>query len=414
MAGAGGAIYALSTLRLNDSTFEGNSAATFGGAVAGEGFFSDVNCNNCDFTGNAAGTRGGAIDLFDQVETAMINGSTFSGNTAQNGGALATELNRFFHPLKPFIFYDTFTGNTAVDGGAVYADFGDDLFGCAFFGNVATDGGAIYTTDLDGGFVLTCTLSGNTAQRGGAVFAGATTDIGGSTLSGNRVTDSGQGGGLYTAPTGCVLDSTIIAGNLGTGGVADDIFGPLSNANVHFTLVGDGTGTTLVDGVNGNQVGTREQPIDPRLGPLQDNGGPTLTMALLRGSPALNRGDPYYAGVRDQRGTIRGGKPSIGAFEPSAAVSIQLIAPAEVTAGQPFTVTVVALDAWGNVASLYDGTVHFTSTDDIATLPPDHAFTGDDGGRYGVPVTLRTAGVQQLQVTDPVSLFTALANVLVD
>ena len=59
-------------------------------------------------------------------------------------------------------------------------------------------------------------------------------------------------------------------------------------------------------------------------------------MALLAGSPALNRGDPALAGTPDQRGTLRGDQPSIGAFEPSAAVSIELIAPAEVRAGQPF------------------------------------------------------------------------------
>jgi hypothetical protein len=47
--------------------------------------------------------------------------------------------------------------------------------------------------------------------------------------------------------------------------------------------------------------------VNPLLGPLQDNGGPTKTMALLAGSPALNAGDPAQLGVADQRGVVRNG-----------------------------------------------------------------------------------------------------------
>src|SRR5262249_34310098 len=85
-------------------------------------------------------------------------------------------------------------------------------------------------------------------------------------------------------------------------------------------LIGDGTGMTgLVNGVNGNQVGTAANPIDPRLGPLADNGGPTLTHALLPGSPAIDAGNNAYATDFDQRGPgfprIVNGLIDIGAFE---------------------------------------------------------------------------------------------------
>ena len=63
-----------------------------------------------------------------------------------------------------------------------------------------------------------------------------------------------------------------------------------------------------------DQIGTPASPIDPLLGPLADNGGPTLTHALQPGSPAINRGDPA-APRQDQRGYSRLGVPDVGAFE---------------------------------------------------------------------------------------------------
>jgi hypothetical protein len=64
--------------------------------------------------------------------------------------------------------------------------------------------------------------------------------------------------------------------------------------------------TGLGNGVNGNLVGSAAAPIDPQLGPLQDNGGPTQTMALRPGSPALNAGDPNQLGGTWDRGQDRG------------------------------------------------------------------------------------------------------------
>jgi hypothetical protein len=82
-----------------------------------------------------------------------------------------------------------------------------------------------------------------------------------------------------------LLHDTLIAGNFrgATGTTPDDVYGSL-NPGGDYNLIGDGTGMTgLVNGVNGNQVGTADHPIDPRLGPLADNGGPILTHALLPG-----------------------------------------------------------------------------------------------------------------------------------
>src|SRR5207249_7364866 len=131
-------------------------------------------------------------------------------------------------------------------------------------------------------------------------------------------------------------------------------------------LIGDGSGASgLSDGTNGNQVGSASSPIDPLLGPLQNNGGPTQTMALLPGSPALDAGDNTAAPPFDQRGLSRvvAGRIDIGAFEVQIGVVTRLVlsAPAAVTAGASFAVTVTALDAYGHVATGYLGTGAFTT-----------------------------------------------------
>jgi hypothetical protein len=142
---------------------------------------------------------------------------------------------------------------------------------------------------------------------------------------------------------------------------------------------------------------------------LQDNGGPTPTHALLVGSPALDAGDPAVLMSLDQRGSVRAGflgtRPDIGAFEAGQATQFLVLAPADVTAGGPFTLTVVALDQWGNVASTYTGTVHFSSTDLFAQLPDDTAFSGDNAGAQTFTVTLATPGQQVIGVADTATPF---------
>src|SRR5262249_51643875 len=132
-------------------------------------------------------------------------------------------------------------------------------------------------------------------------------------------------------------------------------------------------------------VGTAASPIEPKLGPLQDNGGPTWTMALLPGSPAIDAGDNSDAPDYDQRSPgffrIVGGTIDIGAFEvqTGAASRLLLSAPSKVLAGDAFAVTVTALDDYGHVASGYTGTATFTSSDAYpGMVPSDYLFTSDD------------------------------------
>jgi hypothetical protein len=171
------------------------------------------------------------------------------------------------------------------------------------------------------------TLCGNTAYLGGGIYNYGTrpvtlTNV---TLTANRASigfNFGVGGGLFVqSRSPVVLHNTLIAGNFreAFGTSRDDVYGAL-NSGGDYNLIGDRTGMTgLSNGVHGNLVGSAAAPIDPLLGPLADNGGPTLTHALLSRSPAIDAGNNAYATDWDQRGDgfprIVNDVIDIGAFE---------------------------------------------------------------------------------------------------
>ena len=145
-----------------------------------------------------------------------------------------------------------------------------------------------------------------------------------------------MGGGLDVYGGTATLDNTIVALNTaGTGSTASasDIAGTVSSASA-YNLIGTGGSGGLVNGVNGNQVGV----ANPGLGTLADNGGPTQTIALLPGSPAIDKGSNALAVdpttglplATDQRGPgfvrIINGTVNIGAYEftPDAADALSV------------------------------------------------------------------------------------------
>jgi hypothetical protein len=121
----------------------------------------------------------------------------------------------------------------------------------------------------------------------------------------------GQGGGVRNSGGTVDALNSLFADN--TAAVHPDVSGNFADAT--YNLLGDGTGSNLINGVNGNLVGSADDPLDPLLGPLADNGGPTLTHALLDGSPALDAGTSDGAPPTDQRGVPRDNPPDIGAYE---------------------------------------------------------------------------------------------------
>jgi CSLREA domain-containing protein len=207
-----------------------------------------------------------------------------------------------------------FIENTAgADTGAMYHDGASaTLQQVAFVRNEAgTVGGALATVagTLD---VTNATFSGNRADDtgGGLWNAGsATTNLYNVTLSEN-VADadgegSGQGGGIARSSGTVTLRNSIVAGNIDMGGQAPDCIGPIASGGNN--IIGNMTGCSFT-ATTGDL-----QNVDPKLGPLADNGGFTETHALLKGSPAIGAAGPDAAPT-DQRGLQRK-DPDIGAYE---------------------------------------------------------------------------------------------------
>jgi hypothetical protein len=171
-------------------------------------------------------------------------------------------------------------------------------------------------------------VTGNT-DSGGAAAAGA----GGVGFA---------GGGTFT------LDNTVVAQNSATlAGTAPDIRGAVSSGGNNFVGVGGVNLTGLGDGTGGNRVGTAAAPLDPQLGPLQDNGGPTRSRKPLAGSPLLDAGSAAAAAAlaTDQRGFLRvvGAGVDIGSVEyQPPQVSVALAATPAATVPAPGAVTFTA------------------------------------------------------------------------
>jgi hypothetical protein len=218
-----------------------------------------------------------------------------------------------------------------------------------------------------------------------------------STIADNNVSLGAPGGGLFV-DTNCTatLDNTIVARNTvgpGAGAPADDI-ASLGSVSGSFNLIGTGGSAGLTNGTNGNQVGV----ANPGLSALAANGGPTQTIALLAGSPAINTGDSSLAVAAnggplttDQRGTgfarIVGGPVDIGAFEFqfNPVPSLTLISPRKVLAGDTSDITLVVEGSGFDGQSVVDwnattlATTFLSLTTLTATIPTsDFASPGNE------------------------------------
>ena len=150
----------------------------------------------------------------------------------------------------------------------------------------AQNGGGIVNSDA--ATITNSTFSANTATNFGAIRNGGTLDLISSTLTLNSGTN--QGGGIFNTATANIRN-TIIAGN--TAPLNPDVDGTFTSEGNN--LIGNGPGAGFTNGVNGDLVGTAGTPINPNLGALAHNGGPTQTHALNVGSPAIDRGNSAIA-----------------------------------------------------------------------------------------------------------------------
>ena len=301
--GNGGGIHAGGLVTLVADAVSGNTAGNAGNGGEGTGA-------QGGYGGDGGGIlANGGVDLTDSTVglNAAGDGGNGSGVPVAGRGGSGGGIRAFGGVT---INQSTISGNAAGEGGDAGTNYGAKDFGRAGDGGIA--GGVL----AFGGLTVTnSTITGNTAGEGGTYTSNSSYDgedgTGGGvvSISGNYNTDPLQ------------ISGSIIAGNTDFG-TAPDVrqvgSGPLT---VDFSLIGDTTGSGITAGTGtGNLLN-----IAPLLGPLQDNGGPTETHALLAGSPAINAGDPTaMVGVNgvppfDQRGEgfarVSGGPIDMGSFE---------------------------------------------------------------------------------------------------
>jgi chitodextrinase len=258
----------------------------------------------------AAGQGGGVFN----GGTLVMSNCTFAGNAAI-GGRGGDGLG---------IAGDGGAGGPA-DGAALYNQGTGMLVNCTFSGNFSTggNGGVGSTTggtggNADGGCVFNratltlvhCTLSANSVAGGNGGSAEADGGNGG----------DGRGGGLFhDAGSSSTIQNTIVAGNSVTGGAGEiggatdgangsglgpDVFSSGAVGSQGYNLIGNAANSSGF-GATADQIN-----VNPLLGPLADYGGPTPTMALKAGSPAIDKSNSFGL-TTDQRGEPRYDDPNI-------------------------------------------------------------------------------------------------------
>jgi predicted outer membrane repeat protein len=242
--------------------------------------------------------------------TVALDGLTIQGGNAASAGATSGGgIYNFGSTLT--ITNSTVSGNRAFQlGGGIYSLFGTLIVTSSTFSdNQAGFGGGIRS---QGTLTITSsTFSGNSAATGGGIRHGAGPfTITSSTITANRAGSASGGAGIALVFTSLQVRGTIVAGNTNVLGLAIDCELEVATiTSLGHNLDGDGScftgGTDLVN-------------TNPRLGPLADNGGPTLTHLPLADSPAIDTGGPAPCPTPvDQRGLSRpqGGACDIGAVE---------------------------------------------------------------------------------------------------
>jgi predicted outer membrane repeat protein len=270
-ANRAGGIYNDGSLTITDSVIEGNHASIGGGIYGsqGGGIYNDSSgvllLINSTIRSNSADTGGGIY----QTGTATIRGSTINSNTADNGGGI-------YNTNNLVVVGSTLISNTATAyGGGIYSDSYAFLYSTSVIGNIAD-----YDHDINGGLA----------------------------------------GGVYAEPGAhYVVVNSLIAGNTVDGGYTDeDCNGTFELYG--FNLFGDVTGCNFT----GNGGSAWRIVLPNTMGPLQNNGGPTLTHALLAGSNAIDNtldqgcvDETNTLLTTDQRGAprIAGQRCDVGAVE---------------------------------------------------------------------------------------------------
>jgi CSLREA domain-containing protein len=359
---SGGGIRNFGTLALTHCVVAGNSATFRGGGISNH---RTLTLTNSRVSGNSAVEGGGIYSCGDcplTVTSSTVEGNSGSGittlgrlaltntNVARNsGGGIATNRGR------STITHARIVGNSGVgifaigeentvtlthstvegNSGVGIANRDGSTFTISNSTVADNSGGGISNEALDEGRVpvaltlINSTVSGNgsSATSGGGIFnrsrsldeAPATLTLVNSTVVRNSATQEGGGIDIFhlSAGTLTLVNSLVAQNHAPTGPDVFRVEG--TSVLARFSLIGDGSGSGITN-TDGNQVGNvspNSSPIDPRLGPLADNGGPTRTHALLLGSPAIDAASTPDCPTTDQRGVLRpqGAACDIGSYE---------------------------------------------------------------------------------------------------
>ena len=410
----GGGIYDVGVLALINSTIANNTVST---NTSGAGLHctsaATATITNCSFTGNNAGGSGSNASSGGGISNSgalTISASTFVNNVADSdGGGIYSDGNLT-------VANSTFNGNSALsDGGAIRSGNSStsktlSLTGCTFNANTSSsEGGGVDATYSGTVAITNCTFTANVGgSQGGAFrFDGINATLTNDTITGNRVPNGNGnrfGGGIYDLGQ-ITLNNTIVAGNFQGEGTPQRHLRPAQCSQLLQSHRRPRRQTAWSTASTATRSASRTSDLR-RL--YANNGGPTLTIPLLPGSPAIDKGSNAFvaAGETDQRGLPRivNGAVDIGAYEvqmSSLAASFTVTGfPTSIQAGAVAAITVTARDASGNIVTGYLGAVHFTSSDPQAVLPADYVFVSGDNGVHTFNVTLKTAGTQSLNVND--------------
>ena len=330
---SGGGIYSVGNVAIENSTVSQNRANQGGGIYS----VGNVAIENTTVSQNRANQAGGVF----AARSVSLDGTTVSENFAlQGGGVVAME--------DVFVSRSNITANSSQDlaGGITGRDV--RIVASSIIDNRSDrqTGGIRGSGEV---IIDRSTVSGNSGQVGGGIQSGGDVRLVHATISGNEAKTTG--GGVDAAGTITANNSTVTNNSAASGGglayghhlnlfasiVAQNVAGDNpdlhrresafvdSQYTIRESLIGNSSGTPLEPSQqpdpNGNLIGSSASPIDPRLGPLQDNGGSALTHNLLFGSPALDAVAEPGVRVIDQRGA--GFRRKVGTATDMGAVELQ-------------------------------------------------------------------------------------------
>jgi uncharacterized repeat protein (TIGR01451 family)/MYXO-CTERM domain-containing protein len=257
--GDGGGLYNAGPVTASEIVVTNNQCGKNGGGIYNEG---DSVIEDSTVADNVGEGGGGIFATGNPATSLEIKRSTLSGNMAIGGGAISARV------VRVNITNSTISGNSGSDvGGGVYANGVVTLVNCSVVENVAVGaeqfGGAGVNVFNSGSVSVTMV---NTLLAGNAA----------GTEEGSRAANCGCTGNQQTCVSGMSRKIETLGYNL-----SDD------------------------DTCNLDETGDMGEVADVGIGPLEDNEGPTLTHALLEGSPAIDTGDNDACPNNDQRGSIR-------------------------------------------------------------------------------------------------------------